>query len=879
MTLVMSSCSSDNRGFISFGHPEIDRIRKEVKTFPTNPENFPERKNSLALWIRFMMFSGADLASLDPEKHKGHLNIYDNNYPLFNAISDTKYSPEFAAEIDYQYGVLENIFIGFAKDKDQYLIGLERESADNNKEVNDWPSLRGNAGQTAFTKSPGPMMGKVYWKFPSPAAWYSRPAFENGKVYMGSPGKSYEAYCIDTRTGNYLWKTIPEGLTISIGYYGPRASSSVLILGDNIIFRKIQVNNTQNHIVFINKVTGKKEKGIVNNEFLNSSSGYAPLDGNDKYLVYPQGIQPVVQQSQKLKVDPSDYRSTREDYPFDSLVCKSTITGELLWQQYIGEFYAEPLIDGNRVYCGNMSGEFRCYNIESGKMDWQAKTDSPINASAAFNEQAVFIGNESGKVFSFDKRSGKQIWMNQLPVNQKAFQLFSKITIEGSNAYVGSADKNLYCFNSKTGSLNWKVTLDDWIRSAPVAIGQKIFTATTSGTMYCISTSEKTPLINWDKKISDFPIFADLTTYQGDIYASTSCFDLVNVEAETGKINWQTSTLESIIDEKGNKIQGDIVGQPDYQSSAVIVDGIAYFGTHRFVFAVEVESGKEVWRFEERGQICGAPVIDNGKVFFGQRGGTPNFYCLDAKTGNLIWKKRFGHVWASANCIDDKLFLNTEGGNFMCVNENTGNIYWEFDGTSGLTYTVPAFYDNMVYFGAGHEYYALNRVTGALKWKFNIGHGNTDSGTCMVGDGIWYFGGQKGEHFYALDALTGKPLWRYNLQDVNVSPSTNGELVLTGNYCRYLPNTYGKALTVCLDAMTAEFKYQLPFTGLSGSAIGNNLAFSASTTDPYFRAWDLKTGKIRWCYRMGGRAEESCTTIYGDKAFIIATDGYLYCFN
>lgn len=878
LLLLMSSCSS-KRDFIPFGHSDIDRIRMAVKSFPTNPENFLERKNTLALWTRFMMFSGASMLSLDPEEHNGHFNLYNFRYPVYNAIAEINYSPEFATEIDYQFGVLEDIFADFAKDKDQYLVELKRDPADNNGEVYDWPSLRGDAGQTAFTKSPGPMQGKVHWKFPVSSSWYSRPAFDNGKVYMGSPGKAYEAYCIDTKTGNYIWKTVPEGLTISGGYYGPRASSSVLISGDNIILRKIQVSGGKNHIVYINKETGKNEKGIVNNEFLNSSSGYAPLDGNDKYLIYPQGIQPDVQQVQKLKVDANIYKQKREDYPFDSLVCKSTVTGELLWQQYMGEYYAEPLLDGVLVYCGNIAGDFRCYNVTSGKLVWEAKTGAPINARAAVSDRAVFIGNEAGKVFSFNKVNGKYLWSYQLPVIQNAFQLFSRFTIEGSNAYVGSADKNLYCFNAKSGSLNWKFTLDDWIRSAPLVLGQNVFAATTSGRMYCIRVEDKTPVITWEKKISDFPIYADISVYQGDIYAATSDFDLVNVEAETGIINWQTSTFECIYDEKGNKIQGDIVGQPDYQSSAVIVDGIAYFGTQRFVFAVEVESGKEVWRFEERGQVCGAPLVDNGKVFFGQRGGTPNFYCVDAKTGNLIWKKRFGHVWASANCINDKLYLNTEGGNFMCINENTGDIFWKYDETLGHSYTVPAFFENLVYFGAGHEYYAFDRETGLLKWQFNIGHGNTDSGTCTVKDGIWYFGGQKGDYFYAIDALTAKVLWKYDLKDVNVSPSTNGKFVLTGNFSFRLLDLYGRTLTVCLDSKTGEFKYQFPFGGLSGSAIGNNLAFSASTSDPYFRAWDLESGKIRWQYRMGGRAEESCTTIYGDKAFIIATDGYLYCFK
>ena len=76
VSLLVVLSSSSKREFIPFGHPEIDRIRKEIKSIPTNPENFLERKNTLALWTKFMMFSGANLNALDPEEHKGHLIFF-----------------------------------------------------------------------------------------------------------------------------------------------------------------------------------------------------------------------------------------------------------------------------------------------------------------------------------------------------------------------------------------------------------------------------------------------------------------------------------------------------------------------------------------------------------------------------------------------------------------------------------------------------------------------------------------------------------------------------------------------------------------------------------------------------------------------------------
>lgn len=863
LLLVMFSCSS-KLNFIPFGQPDIDRVRKELKTTSTDSVNFNERINTLSLWMRFMMYYGADLVV--NEKHKDHFKI-----------RGTKYTPEFAAEIDYRYGVLEEIWAKFSKDKNQYIFKLNRDPADNNGGVHNWPTLRGDPGQTAATTDPGPMKGEVHWKFPTPHVWLTRPAFDNGKVYVCSPGISYLAYCIDAETGKYIWKTIPGDVGIRSSSYGPRSSSPVLIAGDNVIFKRIQVNGNLEHFIYVNKETGFQQKGIRNNEFLNSSSGYAPFDGNEKYLVYPQGIQPVVQEPQKLFVDQLEYRKIREDFPFDSLVCKSTATGELLWRDYMGEFYAEPLLSGDEVFCGNSAGEFRCYNVEDGRLLWKVSTGAAINVRPAATEEMVLISNEAGKVFAFSRKTGEEIWSQQLTAVPRAFQVFSSFTIAGDNAYIGSADKSLYCFDTKSGKQSWNISLDDWVRSAPLVLGDNVYAATLGGKMYSISAVGGKPVIKWEKKVSEFPVLADLTTYNDDIYFTTGDFFLVCVEPKSGKINWKTSTFECMTDGEGNTILGDVTGQPDEQSSVVAVDGRGYFGVPRFVYCVDIETGKEIWRFEERGQFTGAPFISNGKLFIGQRGGTPYFYCLDASTGDLIWKKRFGHVWASANGVDGKVYLNSEGGTFYCVDENSGDVIWQYQADLGLSYNTPGFYQDMVYFGSNHDYYAFDRNTGELKWKYNIGNGKTDSGNFLIKDGVFYCGGMFGGQYSAIDALTGKEIWLLKNVGSNTSPTTDGENLIVNEGSGVF--TLKLSGSVCIDMKTGTIKYKHTFGGLSAPAVGKSLVFMASTGDPYFRAWDIKTGEMRWSYRMGGRGEESCVTIYGDKAFIITTDGYVYCFN
>jgi len=108
-----------------------------------------------------------------------------------------------------------------------------------------------------------------------------------------------------------------------------------------------------------------------------------------------------------------------------------------------------------------------------------------------------------------------------------------------------------------------------------------------------------------------------------------------------------TQHYQAFYQEDGYRIQTDqIAGGAYYQSKATAADGIVYIGSpSRFVYALDTESGKERWKYELGAAISGAPVFYNGRIYVGQQGGEDEFYCLDAKTGKMIWTQNVGWVW------------------------------------------------------------------------------------------------------------------------------------------------------------------------------------------------------------------------------------------
>ncbi len=113
------------------------------------------------------------------------------------------------------------------------------------------------------------------------------------------------------------------------------------------------------------------------------------------------------------------------------------------------------------------------------------------------------------------------------------------------------------------------------------------------------------------------------------------------------------------------------------------------------VTAYHIEDGRRLWRFHADGPVRLAPAAWQGRVYFVADDG--HLYCVDAETGELVWKLRGGP--------SDRRLL----GNERIIN------FWAARGG-------PAIKDSTVYFAAGiwplHGVfiYALEAETGALVW-------------------------------------------------------------------------------------------------------------------------------------------------------------------
>ncbi|MBA7659198.1 Outer membrane protein assembly factor BamB [subsurface metagenome] len=197
-------------------------------------------------------------------------------------------------------------------------------------------------------------------------------------------------------------------------------------------------------------------------------------------------------------------------------------------------------------------------------------------------------------------------------------------------------------------------------------------------------------------------------------------------------------------------------------------------------------------------------AVSNGRVYaMGNIDDKDILYCLDAETGEEIWKKSYacplynknheGGPSATPTVDGDAVYTFSKNGDAIRFKAATGRIVWHKKLNKELGLKHPTWYfagspfviDNMVILNAGSRGIALNKADGSMIWK--SGNGSPGYATAVP----LTVGGQKCVVIFAareivgLVAATGKIVWRYPWQtryDANIGdPIISGDTVFVSS--------------------------------------------------------------------------------------------------
>ena len=218
--------------------------------------------------------------------------------------------------------------------------------------------------------------------------------------------------------------------------------------------------------------------------------------------------------------------------------------------------------------------------------------------------------------------------------------------------------------------------------------------------------------------------------------------------------------------------------------SPVVSNGLVYIaGYNGRVYAYEesnITTQRWVYPMNDKiSSIVGTIVVNNGKLFFGDTDGI--FYCLDAMTGDLIWKETTGdRIWGTAAVSGDVVYIGSFDKNLYAFNISDGSQKWMFT-ADGAIMAQPLVEDGVIYLGVLNKVlYALNENDGSVRWRFEA----VDSwfwATPVLVDGKVYAPNLDG-NVYILDAASGSLVSHYDLEyGVSSNPVISGDFVIIAN--------------------------------------------------------------------------------------------------
>jgi outer membrane protein assembly factor BamB len=295
----------------------------------------------------------------------------------------------------------------------------------------------------------------------------------------------------------------------------------------------------------------------------------------------------------------------------------------------------------------------------------------------------------------------------------------------------------------------------------------------------------------------------------------------------------QTGTVTAALPDKLEVLWKVSFGRNgDIESTAAIVGDTVYVGTFdEHLYALELGTGKEKWKYKATDVIKAPVSVSDGAVYVGDDSGM--FHCVDAKTGKERWTfATNGEIAGGASFTGERVLFGSHDSTLYCLEKKNGALVWKFktqgpvNGSAlvaeklGLTFVA----------GCDSELHIVDLKTG--KGVAAIGlNGQAAATAAVLGDKLYV--GTMTNDFFEVDLVKKAIAWAYsppNVREFFSSAAVTDKLVLVGN------------------------------------------------RDKMLHALDRKTGNVAWTFAAKNRIDSS-PVVAGEKVYFGSSDGNLYVVN
>lgn len=328
--------------------------------------------------------------------------------------------------------------------------------------------------------------------------------------------------------------------------------------------------------------------------------------------------------------------------------------------------YAQPLVDGGRVYVGAANGTCYALNARNGVPVWKFQAYGPVEGQPVLAGNVVAFGDSDGMVYGLDRATGFARWTFQL-----GGEVMGGGAYDGKYVYVATSYNRVYAIDAATGAWKWMyqrdlaATFSVRGTATPVLRDGVLYAGFSDGYVAAIDT--KTGKEIWKNLLKIDERLADVDAsplVEGDaLYVAAYDGALYKLGLASGEVVW-----------KSNGVGG--VSRP-----ASVGDYLIVASSRGFVHAIAKADGAQRWetdiRHEDKaGSVARAPRIrikvPTAPTVFGDAVLTTSsdgfLYALDARVGSVRWRFHPGFGASSGFARDDKrIYFLANGGNLYAM--------------------------------------------------------------------------------------------------------------------------------------------------------------------------------------------------------------------
>lgn len=304
----------------------------------------------------------------------------------------------------------------------------------------------------------------------------------------------------------------------------------------------------------------------------------------------------------------------------------------------------------NELFFGGTDKDFYCVDVESGKTKWKFKTEGECYFQPALSKDKIFFTTFDLflHALNFD---GKEVWKLQLPNRVKSSPvLYSGLVI------ISIRDWGMMGINAETGEVKWKLSQNSTNLSTtqPVLFSDILFVGNLNNTLSAfkpINGEVKWKLLYENMILSNASVYDTILVFGvfNPIYTKQTFINAVNIK--TGKEIWRKNL--------------------DYNArySPIAYGEKVYFGTENSeIICLNAINGAEIWKTKLEGDGIGSEfLLQNNRIYFGSY--ARNFYIMDAGNGKLVNKSSFNYGVGNPLRGQDDIFFGVGKGILYMVKE------------------------------------------------------------------------------------------------------------------------------------------------------------------------------------------------------------------